>query len=147
MKYSPLPPFEFLSTADVSFEEAQEMKRFAKYWELVVNGGQFQGTVPLIWSGQSSAFDSFRMFSNWLFQRLGRTSHINLSKMSEYLFDFLVCERGFEETDVGPIIVGDLNRTGGRNVPQRLRLYQSEPAPPRVSASVNGGRERQERRY
>jgi radical SAM superfamily enzyme YgiQ (UPF0313 family) len=146
MKYSPLPPFEILSTTDLSFEETQEMKCFAKYWEMVANKGQFQGTAPLIWRNQDSAFTAFHAFSMWLFGRVQRTSHINLLRLAEHLYDYLVDELGFDEQEAGAAIVADLHRTGGRGIPQRLQRFQTEPAPSRKSLSRSTGRERQERR-
>ena len=147
MRYSPLPPFEILSTADLIFEEAQEMKCFAKYWEMVANKGQFQRTAPLIWREQASAFWAFHAFSMWLFGRVERTSHINLLRLAEHLFDYLVTEQGLDEHEVGGAIVADLHRTGGRSVPQRLQRYQTEPTPPRSAMARTTGRERQERRH
>ena len=146
MRYSPLPPFDILSTADMSFDEAQEMKRFAKYWDMVSNGGQFQQAAPLIWKGEESAFAAFRWFSRWLYNRVARTTHINLLKLAEHLFDFLVDERGLDPHEAGAAIVADLHRTGGRSIPQRLQPFQVKEAPPRVSMANGGGRTRQERR-
>ena len=146
MKYSPLPPFEILSTRDMSFEEVQEMKRFAKFWEMVANHGQLQGSAPLIWRDDASPFAAFRRFAAWLFQRVERTSHINLLKLAEHLYDFLVTENGVSAEEAGRAIVADLHRVGGRKIPLRLRKFQVEPAPPRCVATQTQGRERQERR-
>jgi radical SAM superfamily enzyme YgiQ (UPF0313 family) len=146
MKYSPLPPFEILSNVDLSFEVAQEMKCFAKYWEMVANRGQFQRTAPLIWRDQDSAFVAFHDFSMWLYERVKRTTHINLLRLAEHLFDYLVTIRGLDEHEAGKAIVADLHRTGGRSIPQRLQPFQTEPTPPRSAMSHSTGRERQERR-
>lgn len=146
MKYSPLPPFEVLSTSELSFEQTQEMKIFAKYWEMVANSGQFLRSVHLIWRDQPSAFAAFHAFSMWLFARVGRTSHINLLKLAEHLYDHLVDELGVDPKEAGTAIVGDLHRTGGRRIPPRLRKFQTQPAPPRNPMSKGTGRERQERR-
>ena len=122
------------------------MKCFAKYWEMVANRGQFQRTAPLIWRGQDSTFYAFQAFSNWLFERVQRTSHINLLRLAEHLYDYLVDTLGCDETEVGTTIVADLHRTGGRSIPGRLQRFQTHPAPSRQSASHGSGRERQERR-
>ena len=147
MKYSPLPPFEVLSTQDMSFEEVQEMKRFAKYWEMVANHGQLQGAAPLIWRDAESAFTAFRTFSAWLFQRVERTSHINLLKLAEHVYDFLVIEAGVDAQEAGSTIVSDLHRIGGRKIPLRLRQFQTTPSPSRQPAGQGVGRERQGRRH
>lgn len=146
MRYSPLPPFEILSTSDLAFYEAQEMKRFAKYWDTVANGGQFQRSAALIWQGEESAFAAFRWFSSWLYSRVARTTHINLLRLAEHLFDFLVDERGIEAHTAGTAIVADLQRIGGRSIPKRLQQFQVAPAPSRGAGNRGGGRARQERR-
>ena len=147
MTYSPLPPFEVLSTRDMSFDELQEMKRFARFWEMVANHGQLQGAAPLIWRDSASPFAAFRNFSAWLFQRVGRTSHINLLKLAEHVYDYLVAEVGIAEREAGCAIVSDLHRIGGRKIPLRLRKFQTVPGPPRRSAPPGLGRDRQERRH
>ena len=119
---------------------------FAKYWEMVANKGQFQGTAPLIWRNQGSPFAAFHAFSMWLFGRVQRTSHINLLRLAEHLYDYLIDELGLDKKEVGTTIVADLHRTGGRGIPKRLQQFQTTPAPSRKSMSRSTGRERQERR-
>ena len=61
--------------------------------------------------------------SRWLYQTTDRTSHISLLKLAEYLLDFLIEVRGLTEEVIGPVVVGDLSRTGGRRLPRRLQVY------------------------
>ncbi len=49
MVYSPHAPYEILQTSQISFEAMQRIQRFARYWNLVVNNGQFISTAPMIW--------------------------------------------------------------------------------------------------
>jgi radical SAM superfamily enzyme YgiQ (UPF0313 family) len=49
MVYSPSPPYEVLKTKLVPFEQMQRMKRFARYWDLIANSGNFVQTLPLVW--------------------------------------------------------------------------------------------------
>ncbi len=49
MVYSPHAPYEILQTSLISFEQMQRIQRFARYWNLTVNNGQFIQTAPLIW--------------------------------------------------------------------------------------------------
>ncbi len=146
MKYSPLPPFEVLSTRDFGFEEMQTMKRFAKYWDLVANQGQFQNTAPLIWRDQPSAFWAFDAFSRWLYERVGRTSHLNLLRLAEHLFDYLVNEAGVAEAEAGRAVVADLQRTKGRSIPPHLQRFRTQTSSAHVGGAIAVGRERQARR-
>jgi len=56
MVYNPHPPYEILQNRLVDFGTLQKLRRFARYWDLVGNSGNFVGTTPLIWSkpGQAS---------------------------------------------------------------------------------------------
>ena len=51
MIYSPHAPYEILQTAQIPFVQMQRISRFARYWNLIVNNGQFIETAPLIWEG------------------------------------------------------------------------------------------------
>jgi hypothetical protein len=146
MLYSPLAPFEILSTSTLSFEEVQGLKRFARYWEMVANRGQFLGSAPLIWEGQPSAFVAFLAFSEWLFERVGRTTQINLLRLAEHLFVYLTEHRDLDEQSVGTSLVADLHRVGGRSIPGALQRFEVSPPPSRVHSAKNKGHERQDRR-
>lgn len=56
MRYNAYPPYEILQNKFIDFATMQRMRRFAKYWDLVGNSGNFVETTPLIWSpvGQAS---------------------------------------------------------------------------------------------
>jgi radical SAM superfamily enzyme YgiQ (UPF0313 family)/REP element-mobilizing transposase RayT len=58
MIYSPHAPYEILSTSLIPFEQMQRINRFARYWNLVVNNGQFISTAPLIWQGRQDGGDT-----------------------------------------------------------------------------------------
>jgi len=54
MRYAPHPPYEILATRDISFPDMQRMRRFARYWDLVANSGNFSKTLTLLWGGGGS---------------------------------------------------------------------------------------------
>jgi radical SAM superfamily enzyme YgiQ (UPF0313 family) len=56
MVYNPHPPYELLQNRLIDFPTMQKLRRFARYWDLVGNSGNFVETTPLIWSivGQAS---------------------------------------------------------------------------------------------
>jgi hypothetical protein len=56
MVYNPHPPYELLQNRLIDFPAMQKLRRFARYWDLVGNSGNFVETTPLIWSkvGQAS---------------------------------------------------------------------------------------------
>ncbi|HYO09993.1 MAG TPA: DUF4080 domain-containing protein [Tepidisphaeraceae bacterium] len=101
MIYSPHPPYEVLETAAIDFATMQRLRRFARYWDLIANSGNFLGATPLIWSragrvgeaeraGESpSPFEAFLMLSDWLFARAGQAHGIALVRLYELLFEWL----------------------------------------------------------
>lgn len=88
MVYSPHPPYEILQTKLIDFFIMQRLRRFARYWDLIVNSGNFVETAPLVW-GAGSPFWSFMTFSDWLYERVGRTHSIARERLGELLADFL----------------------------------------------------------
>jgi len=55
MVYHPHPPYEILQHRLIGFATMQKLRRFARYWDLVGNSGNFVETTPLIWSKAGSA--------------------------------------------------------------------------------------------
>jgi len=120
MRYSPGPPFEILETSTINFESMQRMRRFARYWDLFANSGNFRDSLPHVW-GQESAFDGFMDFCDYLSEQLGKTHQISLARRTKVLFDYLCEKRGFEPRSAATEIVGDYRRIGRREIPYFLR--------------------------
>ena len=59
MVYNPHPPYEILRNKLIDFATLQKLRRFARYWDLVGNSGNFVETAPLIWSGGALPFAAF----------------------------------------------------------------------------------------
>ena len=53
MIYNPQPPYEILQNKLIDFPTMQRLRRFARYWDMVGNSGNFIETTPLIWSENS----------------------------------------------------------------------------------------------
>src|SRR5207249_7885500 len=64
--------------------------------DLVGNSGNFVETTPLIWSGCPSPFHAFMDWSQWLYNRIGRTDGIALMRLMELLFEFLTQDLGID---------------------------------------------------
>ena len=89
MVYSPNPPYEILSTSEITFAEMQRLRRFARYWDLVGNSGNFRNGLKLIWE-LGAPFEQFLAFSDWLYDQDGKLHGISLVRLAEHVFDFLV---------------------------------------------------------
>ena len=50
LRYSAQPPYELLQNRDLDFPLMQRLRRFARYWDLVANSGNFRTSTLLLWS-------------------------------------------------------------------------------------------------
>ena len=105
----------------IDFATMQRLRRFAKYWDLVGNSGNFVGTTPLIWRDQSP-FANFLRFSDHM-RRIGRTDSIAPARLAEILFTFLTSELKLEATRAAETMAHDWQRGGRRDVPEFLREF------------------------
>ena len=126
MRFADEPPYEVVQTKDVSFKELQQMGRFARYWDLVANSGNFLESRPLILATGPTPFDAFVAFSKWLFSKVGRRASINLKTLSELVFEYLSVVHGRERDAIGEIVARDYMRGGRSDLPRTLGPYAGE---------------------
>ncbi|MEZ6125077.1 MAG: radical SAM protein [Planctomycetaceae bacterium] len=128
MVYSRHPPFEILSNRMISFQLMHRLRRFARYWDLVANSGNFRQTVRLLRSEAGSAFERFLSFSDWLYEARGQTHGIPLPALAEALFVFLTTCEGIDSDVVAGTIWTDYARNGRRDKPKFLQKFTLPPA-------------------
>lgn len=126
MKYNPNPPYEILENRDVNFETVQQMRRFARYWEIIWNSGRFPNTAPLIWARDPSPFRAFSKFTQWLYARAGRTDSIALPRLVRLLFEYLTGELGLDRHHVARSLAADYLRTPRPDLPEFIRKLLPE---------------------
>ena len=80
MVYSPNPPYEILQTSQIDFFTMQRLRRFARYWDLIANSGNF----PEVQSPLGN-FQQFLKFSDWLYAETRQTHGIARSRLAELL--------------------------------------------------------------
>ena len=129
MTYNAHPPYEILQNRLIDFATLQKLRRFARYWDLVGNSGNFVETTPLLWDGEPSAFSAFMHWCEWLHTRIGRTDSIALVRLMELLFEFLTRERQLDQRRVAEIIWRDYQRGGRHDKPSFLVEFLTEVAP------------------
>jgi radical SAM superfamily enzyme YgiQ (UPF0313 family) len=144
MVYHPLPPYEILQTKLIDFATMQRLRRFAKYWDMVGNSGNFVETAPLIWSNNASAFHSFLRWSDWLHTRTNRTDSIALDRLMELLLEFLATEMKLDSRMVAETLWHDYRRAGRKNKPGFLAAHIPD-APKQSDAQRATGLKRQSR--
>jgi radical SAM superfamily enzyme YgiQ (UPF0313 family) len=143
MIYSPHAPYEILSTRQISFEQMQRLQRFARYWNLVVNNGQFISTAPLIWTQSrraacdtvppaaglpeaSSAFAAFMKFSDWLYAKTDTTGNLHMVRLAKLLLEFLTTQCGWDERPVAEALWTDYQRGNRPDIPGFLKRFGFE---------------------
>jgi radical SAM superfamily enzyme YgiQ (UPF0313 family) len=144
MVYHPLPPYEILQTKLIDFATMQRLRRFAKYWDLVGNSGNFVETTPLIWSNAASPFAAFLRWSDWLHARVNRTDSIALARLMELLLDYLTSELKLDARVAAETLWRDFQRAGRKDKPGFLAAHISD-APKRASTQRTTGLKRQAR--
>lgn len=123
MLYSNTPPYDILQNKHLSFMDIQKMKRFARFWDIAYNSGNFNKTIGLLWH-DGDVFGGFSRFSEWVYERTESTWQIALNRFAELLFDYL-SECGFEKKTVADLIIDDIAKVGGRSLPHFLKEYAS----------------------
>ena len=135
MRYNSHPPYEILQNKLIDFATMQRLRRFAKYWDLVGNSGNFLESTTLIWSAPSPApspFASFLRWSDWLYTHIGRTDSIALARLAELLFKFLTEELHLDQSLLAETLWRDWQRGGRNDRPEFLRAWlagtETQPA-------------------
>lgn len=128
MIYSPHPPYEILQNKLIDFATMQNLRRFARYWDLIGNSGNFVETTPLIWK-DDSPFRSFMRWSEWLHAKTGRTDGIALLRLIELLFQFLTTQLNHDPRSIAPTMWSDYQRGGRHDKPAFLKDYLPAAGP------------------
>ncbi len=138
MVYNPHPPYEILQNKLIDFTTMQRLRRFARYWDLVGNSGNFVEATTLIWNDGGSPFAGFLRWSERLHARVGRTDSIALVKLMELLFEFLTRELKRDPRTAAETLWRDYHRGGRRDKPIFLREFLPEgertTTPPRPTS-------------
>lgn len=122
MVYAPQPPYEVQQTKVLPEADIHRLRRFAKYWDLVHNSGNFRNTANAVLTQGASPFTSFLALSDWLHAQFGRTHSLPLEVLAEALLRYLV-SGGVPADKAGPLVLGDYLRPGPRPVPLAFRPY------------------------
>ncbi|MCX8109088.1 MAG: B12-binding domain-containing radical SAM protein [Verrucomicrobiae bacterium] len=123
MIFSPLPPYEILQTNQIDFLTMQRLRRFAHFWEVMGNSGNFSDTLPLLWSPDKSPFTEFLALSDWLYSIEGRRHGIALDRLVRLLFDYLTKIQKHPPNLVAQRLARDYLRPGRREPPQFLKQH------------------------
>jgi len=119
MVYEPQTPYTILQNSTVDFITMQRMKRFARYWDMVVNSGRFSAALRLLLA-PGSAFDHFLNFSDWLWLTTGKTHEFAYEKLIDLMHAYLMLQRALPREQVNAALLADYLASGARGKPQCL---------------------------
>ena len=123
MIYNCSPPYDVLQTSTLSATELQQIRRFARYWDITVNNGRFPHSAPLIWQNQPSVFAAFMEWSEWLYAQTHTTYGFTPAQLAQRLEQFLTETRGLNAKTVRHAIEADLARqsAGAKGMERQTR--------------------------
>ncbi|MDQ6954532.1 MAG: DUF4080 domain-containing protein [Mariprofundaceae bacterium] len=122
MVYSDIPPYDILKSDQLSFDDIQKMKRFARFWNLYKNSGNFKKSITLLWPN-NDVFERFFAFSLWIYAQTNATWQISLDRLAALLFDYLIHIEHDDKQYIADCLVQDLMKIEGRVLPAFLRPY------------------------
>lgn len=127
MVYADQPPFQILKTKSMDFETLQKMNRFAKYWDLYANSGNFKNLVQAIKKRSEqredkSFFWEYFAFTEFLSDRHTQHFGISLQSLFESATVYLTDILGLELEQARDLILLDYRASGKIDLPKFLRL-------------------------
>jgi len=125
MTYSDFPPYDILKNNLLNFNDIQIMKRFARFWDLYYNSGNFKRSVALIWKN-ASVYQEFYNFGLWIYKKTDSTYKISLARQGELLFEYLKTKNMNDAKTTANLMLEDMMKLKGRAIPSYLKEYAED---------------------
>ncbi len=127
MIYADQPPFQILSTKNMDFLTLQKMNRFAKYWDLYANSGNFKNLIAALKERSmnredKSFFWEYFAFTEFLSARHSQHFGISLLSLFESALAYLTQALFWEPEKARDLMLIDYRGTGKIDLPKFLRL-------------------------
>ncbi len=141
MIYQDVSPFQILQTKTMNFNEIQEMSRFAHFWDLFANSGNFKGTLELLSNlaqerSDHSLFWLFYDFSKFLAFRHPQGHGVALLNLVESVWIYLTEELQYPRIKARETLIRDYTGNIKRDIPRFLRAESFETENPFSQASL-----------
>lgn len=126
MLYQDAPPFQVLQTRTMSFEVLQNISRFAHFWDLIANSGNFKRTTSLLHElaaqrARPSLYAEFNDWVSFLARRHPQGHGVALLSLLESVWILLTEEKGLAREQVREILIADYTGSVKRDVPRFLK--------------------------
>lgn len=122
MAYSDFPPYDILKNDLLSFKDIQIMKRFARFWDLTYNSGNFKNSIKLLWQ-DNDVYSNFYNFSMWIYEQTDSTYKISLVRLGELMFTYLKDVKKLAPEAIAELMLKDMMKLKGRSIPHYLKPY------------------------
>jgi len=84
LNFNQQAPYNLLSTDCLSYQQIRDLSRFARYWEIISNSGNFTHTLELLLG--DNPFQQFQQFSQWLYQYTENTHRFSQRRLFDLLY-------------------------------------------------------------
>ncbi|MDF1883141.1 DUF4080 domain-containing protein [Sulfurimonas sp. SAG-AH-194-C21] len=125
MVYSDIPPYDILRNSELSFNDIQIMKRFARFWDLTYNSGNFKKSIHLLWENES-VYKNFYAFGLWMYEQTDSTWKISLQRLGELFFGYLSEVKGLDKQQIADSMLLDMMKLKGRAIPLYLKPFATD---------------------
>jgi hypothetical protein len=123
MVYSDKPPYDILQNSLISFEMMQKMKRFARFWDMVYNSGNFKKSVGYLFE-DGKVYEGFFSFSQWIYTQTDSTWQISLDRLASLLYEYLSEVKNINKEQLKQDMIDDIMVVRGRKLPKFLRYEE-----------------------
>lgn len=89
MLYSKHPPYEIMQNKHLKYENLQDIKRFARYFDIFYNSGKFIQTMKILLTTRETSYDSFIDFSVYIWKNYQSTHKISINRQTQILYQYL----------------------------------------------------------
>jgi hypothetical protein len=114
MRYSRRPPYEVMETSALPADALDRIKNFARFWERIVNRGNFPDLAPALFPAGEPVFRRFMELSDRLMKRFGRNWGIDRKALRQALEE----EGGSSRQDAAAA-AGRINLAGQREISEK----------------------------
>ncbi len=121
MRYQAFAPFQILSTSTMDYQTLQRMNRFAKFWDLYANSGEFKNFTVVIREQSGSYFWNFMKLVDQLSEKYSETHSISLASLAEAAWNYLLALNMDREAASEIIIKDYCNGSKKRDLPGFLK--------------------------
>lgn len=124
MFYQNFAPFQIVSTATMDYHVLQKMNRFAKFWDLYANSGEFKNFMMIIKSQPGSYFWNFMKLTDFLSEKYTDTHSISMMSLAEQAWNYLL-KNDFTHDEATEMIKKDFcEGAKKRDLPPFLKAQQ-----------------------